>query len=291
MINQFLHYIELEKHYSAHTVLAYKNDLLQFCAYMGVAPELLNPTLVTESDIRNWVMDLLEQESPRSVNRKLSSLKSYWRFCIKMGITDTNILKKIISPKTKKPLPAFYKESEMNEALAYEWAGDDFESIRDNLIIRIFYETGIRRAELIGLKDSDIDMAEKTIKVLGKRNKQRIIPFGDELKQAIHIYKERRNADADVCGNTFFVRPNGQALYPKLVYNIVNKRMSEVSTLHKQSPHVLRHTFATAMLNNGADINAVKELLGHASLAATQVYTHTTFDEIHNIYKHAHPRA
>ncbi len=290
VIKQFLDYIQFEKHYSVHTILAYRNDLLQFCSYLGVDADAFDPVLVTELDVREWLIQLLQSETPQTVNRKISSLKALWRFCMKMGMLEKDILRKIISPKKKRPIPVFYKDSEMDEILSQP-VPDDFEAVRDHLIIRMFYETGIRRSELVGLKDTDVDLADCTLLVLGKRNKQRMIPFGEGLASEIRNYMDARMQLFGSDTGSFFVRKNGKPLYPNLVYNMVHKRMSQVSTLHRQSPHVLRHTFATTMLNHGADMDAVKELLGHASLAATQIYTHATFDEIHNIYKHAHPRA
>ena len=290
VIKQFLDYIQFEKHYSAHTILAYRNDLMQFCMYLGADADTFDPKSVTEQDVREWLIKLLQTETPQTVNRKISSLKALWRFCMKMGILEKDILRKIISPKKKRPIPVFYKDSEMAEALSQSLA-DGFEEIRDHLIIRMFYETGIRRSELVGLKDADVDLADCTLHVLGKRNKQRIIPFGNGLADEIREYLAAREKEFGARTGSLFVLKNGKPLYPDFVYSMVRKRMSAVSTLRKQSPHVLRHTFATTMLNHGADIDAVKELLGHANLAATQIYTHATFDEIHNIYKHAHPRA
>ena len=290
VIKHFLDYIQLEKHYSAHTIRAYRTDLLQFCTYLGVDAESFDPRMVTEQDVREWLIALLQNETPQTVNRKISSLKALWRFCMKTAVLEKDILRKLISPKKKRPLPVFYKDSEMTEVLSQPFS-DDFEEVRDHLIIRMFYETGIRCSELVGLKDADVDLEGRTLRVLGKRNKQRIIPFGDGLAAEISNYMHLRVQQFGDDTVFLFVRKNGEPLYPELVYNMVHRRMSQVSTLHKQSPHVLRHTFATTMLNHGADIDAVKELLGHANLAATQIYTHATFDEIHNIYKHAHPRA
>lgn len=291
-MQHFLDYIQFERRYSSHTVEAYKNDLLQFCQFLQVNPEEFNPEKVTVTDVREWIILLMEQgNSPRTVKRKISALMSFWKFLLKNGKVHTDIMRKIVVPKTNKPLPVFYKHQEVEAALA-ETDGNDYKQCLENTIIDFFYETGVRCSELVQLMDVDVNLQDKTVKVLGKRNKHRIIPFGDSLAATLEHYKEMRDYEfPDAMTPNFFVLPSGKALYRGRVYNIVHTRMKEVSTLQKQSPHVLRHTFATAMLNNGADINAVKAVLGHTSLAATQVYTHTTFNEIHTIYKQAHPRA
>lgn len=295
MIERFLNYITLEKHYSACTIVSYKNDLMQFCTYLELSPESFEVSKITESDVRMWVISLLEKKtSPRSVNRKLTTLKSFWRFCLKIGSVDVNILQRIPSLKVEKKLPEFYKKTELDAIFGNEPSDvDDFESIRDTLILRMFYETGMRRAELIALRIRNISLTDNTLKVLGKRNKERIIPFGDSLKLLIEEYLILRNKEVGCSSDTLFLLKSGKELYPKAVYNIVVKHISEIDSISntKKSPHVLRHSFATTMLNRGADINAIKELLGHANLSATQIYTHTIFDEIYDTYKHAHPRA
>ncbi len=294
MVEHFLHYLSLEKQYSNHTVHSYRNDLQQFCEYLRIAPSEFDPVKVKESDIRMWIVSLLEQKiSPRTVNRKLSSLKSFWKFCIKIGRVDENILHKIVSLKVPETLPTFYKKSEMDELFAYDYDPDNFEEVRDSLVLQMFYETGMRRAELIGLQMSNVSLADMTLKVLGKRNKERIIPFGQSLKDLIVAYLALRSKCVTAQTGFLFLLKNGKPLYPKAVHNIVVNRISQIENIStaKKSPHVLRHTFATAMMNNGADINVIKELLGHANLAATQIYTHAVFDEIYNTYKHAHPRA
>ncbi|NDV45965.1 recombinase [Paludibacter sp. 221] len=292
MIDEFLEYLQYEKNYSPHTVLSYRNDLLQFCEFLKAPDGKIVPQKVTATDIQQWVLSLMESEtSARTLSRKLSTLKSFWRFLLYYGHVDKNPTTKIILPKTKKPLPAFFKQKEMESVLDDTFLPDDFERVRDHLIIKMFYMTGIRLSELINIKDKDVDVDAGKLKVLGKRNKERIIPLSLDFCKEIENYIRIRNESIELLDDNLFLRKNGKKLYPKLVYNMVHNMMSDFSSLQKRSPHVLRHSFATSMLNNGADINAVKELLGHSSLAATQVYTHTSFEELYNIYKQAHPRA
>jgi integrase/recombinase XerC len=210
---------------------------------------------------------------------------------IRRGYTSQNPTLKIILPKTKKPITSFFKESEMDAVLDDSFLASDFVSVRNRLILEVFYLTGVRRTELINIEDKDVDLLNGNLRVIGKRNKERIIPIGPLLCDEIKHYLEVRSNELGPFVESFFVRSNGLKLYPKLIYKMVHDAMTQVSTLQKRSPHVLRHTFATALLNGGADINVLKELLGHSSLAATQIYTHSSFEEIYNIYKQAHPRA
>ena len=294
VVQRFLDYIAIERKYSNRTVEAYRDDIYAFCAYINVDPNEYDPTIVDEADIRGWLIELLDQHhSPRSIKRYLSSLRSFYKFMLRVGIINKDITRKIIAPKEDKPLPVFFRESEMEQATAYETQADDFESCRNSLIIEMLYQTGMRQAEMLGLTDSDIDLHQGQIRIFGKRRKERIVPMGQALMSLIKLYLAFRKELEPV--STFLVRVkrNGEVvpMDKMTLYNIVRTRMREVSTLKKVSPHVLRHTFATTMLNNGADIRTIQSLMGHASLAATQVYTHTTFEQVRKAYNQAHPRA
>jgi integrase/recombinase XerC len=292
MINEFLQYLQYEKNYSFHTVLSYNTDLLQFCEFLEIPFESFDPELVDRQKIQSWVLLLMSDKlSARSLSRKISALKSFWKFMIRRGHASQNPTLKILLPKTKKPITSFFKESEMEAVLDDSFLTDDFESVRNRLILSVFYMTGIRRAELINIEDKDVDLLNGNLRVIGKRNKERVIPIGSVLCEEIQQYLDIRTLELGAFTEKFFVKVNGMKLYPKLIYKIVHDAISEVSTLQKRSPHVLRHSFATTLLNGGADINVLKELLGHSSLAATQIYTHSSFEEIYNIYKQAHPRA
>jgi integrase/recombinase XerC len=292
MIESFLQYLQYEKNYSAHTVESYKNDLYQFKEFV-CGDSIFDPQMIDAVWVRRWIVSLMNKNySPLSVNRKLSSLKSFFRYLCKNKYLETSPVKNIRGPKVKKPLPHFVKDQEMEKLFAVWDDANAFEGERDKAILDVFYTTGIRCAELAGLKNEDVDFQSKMIKVTGKRNKQRLIPFSDTLRNVLQSYVDvKREAIESPADNAFFVRKNGSALSNSIIYGIVNKRLSEIPNLSKKSPHVLRHTFATSMLNNGADLNAVKELLGHASLSSTEVYTHTTFEELKKAYHQAHPRA
>ena len=264
-----------------------------FAAFLGTDAEHFDIRLVSAEDVRAWMLEMLDNGlTPRSVKRRLSSLHSYSKFCLRVGITDKDVTQKIISPKLNKPLPVFFKEEDLRRFHEGEDHADDFESLRDNLIIEMLYQTGMRRAEILGLTDGDVDIEAKQIRVFGKRRKERIVPIGDSLCTQISAYLESRVKETGMEHTEHFLcNSKGAGMSSSIFYKVVKERMGEVSTLKKRSPHVLRHTFATTMLNQGADINTIKELMGHASLAATQIYTHTTFEQIKNVYQAAHPRA
>ncbi len=292
MIDKFLEYITIERRYSSLTAASYRTDLYALCEFLSVKPDRFKPELATEDDIKAFMIAELDRGiSPRSVRRKLSACHSFWKYLLRIGYVKTDITARIIPPKFKLPLPMFYKESEMERATADVDNVSDFVSVRDMLVIELLYQTGIRQAEALALKCTDVDFGMKQIRVIGKRNKERIIPVGDWLLSLITRYLPLRNKEAQDDNGELLLGDKGRPMTKGNIYSVVHNHMSKVSTLKKQSPHVLRHTFATTMLDHGADINTIKTLLGHASLAATQVYTHTTFEQIKKEYKKAHPRA
>ncbi|HQB28397.1 MAG TPA: tyrosine-type recombinase/integrase [Paludibacter sp.] len=293
MLNGFLQYLQYEKNYSSHTVLSYDTDINQFFHFLKTDSEHFSLNDVEPVMIQQWILEMMQQGmSARSISRKVSALKSFWNYLLKQNFTQVNPTLKIVLPKTKKPLPAFFKHREVSQVITDPHIPqDNFERIRDVLIVAVFYMTGIRLSELINIQENDVDVVAGELRVIGKRNKERIIPLDKLLCEKISIYIDKKEDLVGPGTSYLFVRANGMKMYPKLVSNIIRKLMSQVSTLPQISPHVLRHSFATALLDGGADINAVKELLGHSSLAATQVYTHTGFETLHNIYKQAHPRA
>lgn len=292
LIDSFLNFLQFEKNYSEKTINSYRVDLIQLEEYIKNNSEELTLTEVDADIIRQWIIDLTKKGyTTSSVNRKLSSLRSFYKFLLLKQEIIKDPTRKINGPKKKKPLPIFLKEKEINKILEETNFKEGFIGIRDQMIIEMFYATGIRLSELIGLDNKDINFEDSLIKVKGKRNKERLIPFGDELKESMLRYISVRDETITVKSEAFFIKENGERLYNALVERLVKRQLSKVVTLKKKSPHVLRHTFATAMLNNEANLNAIKEILGHTSLAATEVYTHTTFEELKNIYKLAHPRA
>jgi integrase/recombinase XerC len=288
----FLDYLKYEKRYSEHTVTAYKKDLDQFFSFGN---ELVGDFCVEgiDSDIvRRWVVSLMEGGiSPRSINRKISTLKSYFRFIIREGVIESNPMDLVISPKMAKKLPCFVKENEMDVLLDGDYFPDNFEGVRDKAIINLFYGTGMRLSELKEVKLQDLDFIKGVVKVYGKRNKERLIPFPHEIGFVLKGYLQVRDENFSDVGSYMFLTGKGVKVYDKLIYRVVKKHLAKVTTSDQKSPHVLRHSYATHLLNNGADLNAIKELLGHANLAATQVYTHNTFEKLKEVYKQAHPRA
>lgn len=291
-IEKFVAYIAFEKRYSAHTVDAYKSDLEQLRTFLLNDFEIENVNQINTAMIRTWLMHLMESGvSARSVNRKITTLKSFYRFLLRQGLCEKNPMLKITSPKVPKRLPVFVEGNKMDLLLDHiERDENEFSTCRDKLIVELFYGTGMRLAELHQLKINDINYYEKQVRVLGKRNKERIIPLVPSLIELIKKYLEQR-ATLNPAHEFVFVLESGEQAYRGLIYRVVKTALSQVSTHEKRSPHVLRHSFATEMLNRGADLNAIKEILGHANLAATQVYTHNTIEKLKEAYKQAHPRA
>ena len=288
----FLDYLRLERNYSERTIVSYGTDLREFEGYLEKTEAELDFTKVHANVVRNWISELMDEgRTATSVNRKLSSLRSFYRFLLRRKEITVNPMLKIVGLKKKKPLPSFVREKDMNRLLDGLSFDEGFEGCRDRTILEMFYTTGMRLSELIGLDDVDVDFSAKLVKVTGKRNKQRLIPFGNELAEDLLIYNKVRNETFPEGTEAFFVRKDGKRMYPMQVYRIVKRNLSKVVTLKKRSPHVLRHTFATAMLNDNAELRAVQALLGHESLATTEVYTHTTFEELKKVYEQAHPRA
>ena len=286
-IDVFLNFIKTEKRLSSHTVKSYSSDLKQFSKYLSKECNINSDiNQVTFQTIRSWIIFLLENNiNPRSVNRKISVLKSYYKFLIQEGILSYNPMIKIISPKTSKRLPSFVDKDDIQNLLDKVKFENNYIGNRDRLIIELFYVTGIRLSELINIKISDIDFNNNYIKVLGKRNKERLIPLSNNMTNKLKNYVNENHISEYLFNN------KGKKMYSKLVYRLVKKHLNLVSSIDNKGPHVLRHTFATHMLNNGADINAIKELLGHSNLNATQVYTHNSIEKLKSVYNQAHPRA
>lgn len=292
LTDSFLSYLQYERNYSAGTIAYYKADVLELQDFIQEKVGDFTPSDVDAGLVREWIVSLMDKGIAAStINRKLSSIRTYYKFLLRKGEVPADPLQKITGPKKKKPLPAFLKESEMNKLLDEVDFGEGFKGCRDHMIIEMFYATGMRLSELIGLDDKDVDFASSLIKVTGKRNKQRLIPFDEELRNSMEEYIGMRNEAVPLRSGAFFVRDTGERLSRTIVSSLVKRNLSKVVTIKKRSPHVLRHTFATTMLNNEAELGAIKELLGHESLATTEVYTHTTFEELKKVYNQAHPRA
>jgi len=293
VVDSFVRYLITEKRYSPHTVRAYQNDLMQFQEFIGERGIAASLTDCTTRQVRSWVIALLDGGlSPRSVNRKTTTLRRFYRFCQQEGIIRNNPAEAVLALKTDKPLPLFVDETRMESVSLQAGLPVDFPSLRNLLIVELLYGTGMRLAELIGLKETDADTAARQVKVLGKRQKERIIPVTEELAGLMECYRAVREQEFPELNPVFLILTNsGQPAYPKLVYRAVEEALESASVSGRKSPHVLRHTYATHLLNRGAELNAIKELLGHASLGATQVYTHTGFEKLKSEFRKAHPRA
>ena len=292
LIESFLDYLRLERNYSERTIVSYQTDLKEFEGFLKEAETELDWKKVHADLVRRWMIHLMDNgRAATSVNRKLSSLRSFYRFLLRKKEVTVNPMLKVVGPKKKKPLPFFVREKDMNRLLDEIPFGEGFEGCRDRTILEMFYATGMRLSELIGLDDADVDFSARLIKVTGKRNKQRLIPFGKELEEDLSLYIKVRDEAFPGGTKSFFVLKNGNRMYSMGVYRLVKRNLSKVVSLKKRSPHVLRHTFATAMLNDHAELQSVKELLGHESLVTTEVYTHATFEELKKVYEQAHPRA
>jgi integrase/recombinase XerC len=285
----FLSYLQHEKRYSSHTILSYDCDLSQFFEFYSDGEIRIEE--IGFKDVRKWIVFLMnEGKTSRTVNRKLSSLKSFFKFLLRESVIDVNPMDRVVGPKQGKKLPGFVAEHAMDVLREVDF-GEGFEGVRDQLVVEMFYQTGMRLSELMNLKLESFDRSASVVKVLGKRNRERIIPVSKSLEKLLDEYLEVKSKTFEFGSDFLFVTKKGVPIYEKLLYRIVTKHLSKITTLAKKSPHVLRHTFATHLLNNGAELNAVKELLGHSNLSATQIYTHTTFERLNNVYKQAHPRA
>lgn len=291
-IDTFIEFLRSERNYSLHTIRAYKTDLRSFEEYLIGVDATLSVQNADADLVRGWVSSLIDEGgSPNSVNRKLSTLRTFYDFLRNENVVEQNPLQGLNGPKRRSVLPVFLKDGEVNSVIDSQRYSDSFLDVRDKVILLSFYETGIRLSELVGLNVSDVDFSNKQLKVFGKRKRERVVPFVNELSEELTFYISERNQIAPADEKALFVSINGERLSASQVYRIVNKRLSGVVNVNKKSPHILRHTYATSMLNNDAELGAVKELLGHKRLATTEIYTHLTFEELKHYYKKAHPRA
>lgn len=293
LIQSFLDYLKFEKRYSAHTVVAYQTDLTDFFKYLSNVYGKFTLSDISHSYIRSWLASLKEKEiTSRSITRKISSLRSFFKYQIKSGALTASPMGQVVSPKMGKRLPVFIKEKEAGQMLeSLNASTEDWKSLNTKLLVKLFYNTGMRLSELINMKESQIDFSRSQLKILGKGNKERIIPVSDELLKDIKAYQSQKRKEFADTPAFFLINEKGVKLSPKSAYLLVNKMLGAATTLNKKSPHILRHSFATHLMNNGADLNAVKELLGHSSLAATQIYTHNTIGKLKDVFKKAHPKA
>ena len=290
-LNLFLDYLLFQKRYSKHTIIAYKKDLEDFFVFIANEYDCADVKCVTSAIVRTWLAKLKEKNiTSKSINRKISALKSFFKFLMKEGVIDATPMCTIISPKINKRLPIYVEQKDMQTLFEYVEFPDNYNGQTERLIMQLFYSTGFRVSELINLKISQVDFSNNYIKVLGKGNKERIIPIHKNLLNQLKDYTAKRTVEAN-SNNLIFISEKGKPLYAKQVYNIVKKYLTLVTTVQKKSPHILRHSFATHLTNNGADLNAVKELLGHSSLAATQVYTHNSIEKLKEVFRKAHPKA
>ena len=293
MIESFLKYIQFQKRYSPKTVISYQTDLRQFEQYILVSFQEDKIEAAAYGLIRAWIVSLVELKlDAASINRKIACLRSFYKFLMQQEIVVKNPMAKIRVLKTKKKLPHFVKEEDMNALLDNSDSTNNHEGLREKLVIELFYGTGMRLSELINLRESQVNLKSRTIKVIGKRNKERVIPFADNLVSMIQAYRKVRDRDVQMKDHGFlFVTDTGDQLYAMLVYRSVKKHLKKFSSVEKRSPHVLRHSYATHLLDKGAEINAVKDLLGHSSLAATQIYTHNSMEKMKKVFEQAHPKA
>lgn len=292
MVDQFLNYLRYERNRSPRTVQLYEKSLRDFETYVQGLDDCLSLETVDTDVVRSWVERLMDEgKKPTTVNLELSAIRTFYRYALSRHIVAKDPAHAVIGPKKPKPLPQFVRESEMDELLDEQHWKDDYNNVRARTIILLFYETGIRLAELVGLDDADVDLAAMQLKVTGKRNKQRIVPFGEELTAALRDYVARRDREVEPQSPALFLDRKGERISRSVVQRIVKTHLTGFTTLKKRSPHVLRHSFATAMLNNGAGLESVKKLLGHESLETTEIYTHTTLEQLKRVYNEAHPRA
>jgi len=295
-IEDFIDYLRFERNYSSKTTESYQADLEAFKRFYEAIDSDINWAEMPADIVRQWVVEMMDKgNTATSVRRRLSSLRSFYKFLLRRGLVDKDPVHNMPGPKVEKKLPAYVRETEMDKLFDGDFFGDDYQGFRDRMILLTFYSTGIRLSELVGLTEKDVDLDQMQLKVTGKRNKQRIIPYGDEFGDSLRQYLEERNAFAQQFASDdkslFLDERSGQRITPAKVRKIVKKYLSMVTTQQRNSPHVLRHTFATAMLNHQADLQSVKELLGHESLSTTEIYTHTTFEQLKEMYNQAHPRA
>lgn len=291
-IEQFLKYLRLERNYSDQTIVSYREDLELFLLFFKKKDVQLSWETIDADVVRDWVEYMMDKgNSATSVNRRLSALRSFYRYALKRKLVERNPIYNVKGPKRQKTLPQFLKETEMDKLIDPDMWTDDYNNVLARTIIITFYSTGIRLSELVSLEDKDINAFTNELKVTGKRNKQRIIPFGTELAETLELYKQKRDEEVDRMEKGLFLNKKGKRVSNAYVRKLVKENLARVSTLKKKSPHVLRHTFATAMLNAEAGLGSVKELLGHESISTTEVYTHTTFEQLKKVYKDAHPRA